>query len=223
MTKNIKQLECDAVLFDLDGVLINSASCIVRHWKAWADLHRLDVDEIMKVAHGVRTVETMRLVAPHLDVEKEAQQFTAREVLDTAGVVAIEGSWQILQALPQDVWAIVTSGSVELAKARLVHANLPVPKILVTADDVKQGKPAPEPYLLGAKRLGIAMERCIVVEDAPVGIKAGRKAGMRVIGIGATHTREELLEQGADVVIDQLTDLEIKETVGGYRLVIRVK
>jgi len=219
----MNQLECDAVLFDLDGVLINSTSCIVRHWKAWADQHSLDVDRIMQVAHGIRTVETMQLVAPHLDVEKEAEQFTAREILDTTGVVAIEGSRQILQALPQDAWAIVTSASSELAKARLVQTNLPVPKILVTADDVKQGKPAPEPYLTGAKRLGIAVEKCIVIEDAPAGIKAGKKAGMRVIATSATHTREELLEQGADMVVDQLADIEIKRAVDEYRLVIQVK
>jgi len=219
----MNQLECDAVLFDLDGVLINSTSCIVRHWKAWADQHSLDVDRIMQVAHGIRTVETMQLVAPHLDVEKEAEQFTAREILDTTGVVAIEGSRQILQALPQDAWAIVTSASSELAKARLVQTNLPVPKILVTADNVKQGKPAPEPYLTGAKRLGIAVEKCIVIEDAPAGIKAGKKAGMRVIATSATHTREELLEQGADMVVDQLADIEIKRAVDEYRLVIQVK
>ncbi len=223
MTKNIKQLECDAVLFDLDGVLIDSTSCIVRHWKAWAGQHSLDLNEIMQAAHGIRTIETMRLVAPHLDVEKEAEQFTAREILDTAGVVAIEGSRHILEALAHDTWAIVTSASSELARARLVQTNLPVPKILVTADDVKRGKPAPEPYLIGAKRLGIAVERCIVIEDAPAGIKAGKRAGMRVIATSATHTREELLEHGADIVVDQLSNLQIKETVGEYRLAIRVK
>jgi sugar-phosphatase len=218
----MSQLVCDAVLFDLDGVLIDSTSCIVRHWKAWADRHCLDLDKIMQVAHGIRTVETMRLVAPHLDVEKEAEQFTAQEVVDTAGVVAIEGSWQILEALPKDVWAIVTSASSGLVKARLMQASLPIPKILVTADDVKQGKPAPEPYLVGAQRLCTAVEKCIVIEDAPAGIEAGQKAGMQVIGIGATHTREELFEKGANIVIDQLTDLKIK-VVDGHCLVIQVE
>jgi len=223
MTQTINQLECDAVLFDLDGVLIDSTSCIVRHWKAWADQHSLDLDKIMQAAHGIRTIETMQLVAPHLDAEKEAEQFTAREILDTAGVVAIEGACQILQALPQNAWAIVTSASSELAKARLLQTNLTVPKILVTADDVKQGKPAPEPYLIGAERLGIAADRCIVIEDAPAGIKAGKKAGMRVIATSATHTQKELYEQGADIVVDQLANLHIKETVGGYRLAIQIK
>lgn len=222
MIKNTNQLVCDAVLFDLDGVLIDSTSCIVRHWQAWADQHCLDVDQIMQVAHGIRTVETMRLVAPYLDVEKEAERFTAQEVIDTVGVVAIEGSLRMLEALPKDVWAIVTSGSSELAKARLMQADLPIPKILVTADDVKRGKPAPEPYLIGAKRLGIAAERCIVIEDAPAGIEAGRKAGMRVIGISSTYAREELFEKGADVVVDRLTNLKI-EVVDGYRLVIQVE
>jgi sugar-phosphatase len=104
---------------------------------------------------------------------------------------------------------IVTSGSTELAKARLERAGLPIPRVLIAADAVTQGKPSPEPYLLGAKQLGLAPERCVVIEDAPAGIEAGRKAGMRIIGIAATHTQAELFEKGADIVAAQLTDIEI--------------
>lgn len=222
MNQNKNQLECDAVLFDLDGVLIDSTSCIVRHWKDWAERHGLDLDEIMQVAHGMRTVETMRRVAPHLDAEKEAAQFTAHEVTDTVGVVAIEGALRTLEKVPEGTWAIVTSGSSELARARLSWVGLPIPQVLVTGDEVKQGKPDPEPYLLGAKRLGVAMGRCVVIEDAPAGIQAGHKAGMRVIGIKATHTREELLEKGAHIVVDQLTQLHIREAGRESRLVIQI-
>ena len=172
-------MECDAVLFDLDGVLIDSTTCIVRHWKQWAERHDLDLNAVMQVAHGIRTIETIRLVAPHLDAEKEEEQFTVLEVADTEGVVAIEGARRLVENLPKDVWAIVTSGSSELAKARLRRAGLPIPHMLVTADEVTHGKPAPEPYLLGAKRLGFAVERCIVIEDAPAGIEAGEKPGCR--------------------------------------------
>jgi sugar-phosphatase len=214
------QLECDAILFDLDGVLIDSTICITRHWEEWAGQHGLEMAAVMRVAHGLRTVETMRLVAPHLDAEKEAERFTAVEVVDTEGVVPIEGAFQLLNGLPDDAWAIVTSGSNELAKARLRRAGLPVPRIFVTGDDVRQGKPAPEPYLVGAERLGRAVERCVVVEDAPAGIEAARAAGMQVIGITTTHSREELL--GAAVIIDQLSALRI--VVGeGRRLALQIE
>jgi sugar-phosphatase len=201
------RVECDAILFDLDGVLIDSRICIVRHWREWAHQHGLDTAAIMQVAHGIRTVETMRLVAPHLDAEEEAERFTAYEVTDTEGVVAIEGASELLNKLPQDVWAIVTSGSKELAMARLRRAGLPIPHTLVTADDVKQGKPSPEPYLVAAKRLGIAPSRCVVVEDAPAGIEAARAAGMQVIATTTTHSRDELPVRGW--VIDQLSALHV--------------
>jgi sugar-phosphatase len=200
------QLECEAILFDLDGVLIDSTSCITRHWEEWTRQHDLEMAAVMQVAHGLRTVETMRLVAPHLDAEKEAERFTAVEVVDTEGVVAIEGALPLLRGLPKGVWAIVTSGSNELAMARLRRAGLPIPRILVSGDDVRQGKPAPEPYLVGAKRLGKAVERCVVIEDAPAGIEAARAAGMRVIGITTTHSWEEL---ECAVVVDRLSAVRI--------------
>jgi len=216
-------LKCDAVLFDLDGVLIDSSSCITRHWKEWADRHDLDLSQIMLVAHGLRSGDTMRLVAPHLDIEAEERQYMAMEEIDHEGVTAIEGARQVLAAIPEDSWAIVTSGSSRLARGRLAYVGLPVPNVLVTAEDVKEGKPSPEPYLLGARRLGAAVEECVVIEDAPAGIRAGKSAGMRVIGIAATHTRQALLEIGADSVIDRLVDLHIFTTADSRRLTIQIE
>jgi sugar-phosphatase len=217
----MRQLECDAILFDLDGVLIDSTSCITRHWEEWTRQHSLDMSAVMQVAHGLRTVETMRLVAPHLDAEKEAERFAAGEVVDTDGVVAIEGALAVLQGLPTDVWTIVTSGSKELALARLKRAGLPIPQTLVSGDEVRHGKPAPEPYLVGAKRLGKAAERCLVIEDAPAGIEAARAAGMQVIGITTTHTQEEL---ECAVVVDRLSALRISAGAGeANRLVIQIE
>ncbi len=161
----------------------------------------------MQVAHGLRTIETMRCVAPHLDLEKEAERFTAIEIVDTEGVVKIKGASQILASLPGHVWAIVTSGSQELAQARLRRAGLPIPEILISGEDVKQGKPAPEPYLLGAKRMGKAVEQCVVVEDSPAGIAAAKAAGMRAIAIASTHSREEL---DCEIVVNQLSGLTIQ-------------
>jgi sugar-phosphatase len=217
----MKQLDCDAVLFDLDGVLIDSTSCIERHWAAWARRHGLDLTTVMQAAHGVRTIETMRLVAPHLDVEAEAARFTACEAADTDDVVVIEGAARLLSCLPHDAWAVVTSGSEGLARARLARGGLPAPKTLVTADDVRLGKPAPEPYLVGAERLGIPVARCVVVEDAPAGIEAARAAGMRVIGVASTHAPKALM--GTVAVTSQLSDLSIAANEGdGSRLTIRI-
>ncbi len=216
------RLACDAILFDLDGVLIDSTPCIVRHWQHWADRHGLDLATIMQHAHGVRTVETMRAVAPHLDVAAEAEQFTVREVADTDGVVAIEGAAALLAALPADDWGIVTSGSTALARARLTRAGLPIPRVLITAEQVSQGKPAPDPYLAGAARLGLPVERCIVIEDAPAGVTSGVAAGMRVVGVGSTHSCAELPAVGATVVTDSLTGLQVLAASQGNHLTIKV-
>jgi sugar-phosphatase len=215
------QIECDAVLFDLDGVLIDSSRCIVRHWRAWADQHGLDLAAIMRTAHGMRTVETMRLVAPHLDVEEDAERFEAGEVADTEGVLEIAGAATLLRTLPPDAWAIVTSASPKLAVARLRRVGLPLPRTLVTADDVRQGKPAPEPYLLAAEQMGLTPDRCVVVEDSPAGIEAARAAGMPVIAITTTHAPEQLRRYGW--LIERLCALDI--TPGGEsgrRLVIQI-
>ena len=217
----MKELACGALLFDLDGVLIDSTNCIIRHWATWADLHGLELSEVMEVAHGLRTVETMRLVAPHLDIEAEAERHTAREIADTDGIVAIGGALRLVDGLPDDAWAVVTSGGAELAKARLRRAGLPVPTILVTADDVLHGKPAPDPYLLGAERLGVPVEQCVAVEDAPSGLQSARAAGMRAIGVASTHSREEL--HRATVIVDRLSALSLIENDGsGQRLLIQV-
>ena len=205
------QIECDALLFDLDGVLIDSGNCVKRHWEDWARQHGIEMADVMRVAHGIRTIETMRIVAPHLDAEEEAERFKAAEVADTEGVTATEGALALLEVLPGDAWAIVTSGSRELALARLKTAGLSVPNVLVSGDDVRQGKPSPEPYLVGASRLGKPSHNCLVIEDAPAGIEAARAAGMQVVGIAATHFQEEL---NCSVVVDRLSALHIQVLEG---------
>jgi len=214
-------MECDAVLFDLDGVLIDSSRCIERHWRAWAQQHGLDLAAIMRTAHGIRMVETMRRVAPHLDIEGEAERFEAGELADTQGVVEIAGAAALLRSLPADAWAIVTSASAALAVVRLRAVGLPIPRTLVAAHDVKQGKPAPEPYLLAAQRMGLVADRCVVVEDSPAGIEAAHAAGMGVIEITTTHAREQLPQYGW--VIDRLPALHIAPGEGrGRRMVIEI-
>lgn len=215
------RLECDTFLFDLDGVLIDSSSCVERHWRAWAGEHGIDMAAIMANAHGRRTVETIRIVAPHLDYEKEAEQLTAIEVADSEGVFAMPGASSLLSKLPRNAWALVTSASRELALARLEYTGLPVPEIMVTAEDVEDGKPAPEPYLLGAKRMGLPPDRCVVVEDAPAGIQSARAAGMRVIAVATTHKKQDLVD--VEGVIESLDAMDV--SLGdsrGFRLVIGI-
>ncbi len=125
-------------------------------------------------------------------------------------------------ALPDDAWTIVTSGGSALARARLTAVGLPIPGALVTGDDVIRGKPAPDPYLIGAERLGVPVARCVVIEDAPAGVASGKAAGMRVVGIASTHRHEELLESGADMVAERLTHLDIRRASAGRRLSVQV-
>jgi sugar-phosphatase len=199
--------DCDAVLFDLDGVLVDSAMCVERHWRRWAAEHSLDGDEVMGFVHGRPTVETIRLVAPHLPAEAEAARLNANEAFDTEGVVAILGAARLVRSIPRNAWAIATSGTRDTALTRLQHTGLPVPSVLITADDVKRGKPDPEAYLLAATELDVAPARCVVVEDAPAGISAGQAAGMRVVALVTTHSRAALGE--ADAIAARLAAIQI--------------
>ena len=214
-----KQIECTAILFDLDGVLIDSTENITRHWQDWAQLHNLDLDAIMQVMHGRRTIETIQIVAPHLPIEDETQRFDAIEVVDTQGVVTIDGALALLTSLPPDAWTIVTSGSRGVATARLQSQGLPVPKLMVTAEDVVNGKPHPEPYLLGATVLGLSVDQCVVIEDSPAGLAAASAAGMRTVAVASTHAVHEL--ESATAVARQLRDIQVVAGIND-RLAIRI-
>lgn len=180
-------LHCDAILFDLDGTLVDSHEVVVRYWKRFADEHGLDVNRILAVSHGRRTAETIRQFVPDIDADAAALAFNRAEELDTDGVAQIAGAAELLRALPADRWTIVTSCPRGLARARLTAAGLPVPGSIVTSEEVRRGKPAPDCFLLGAQRLGVAPERCLVFEDAEAGLAAGRAAGMQVVQVGGTE------------------------------------
>ena len=193
---------CQAVLFDLDGVLVDSTPCVTRTWSAWAREHGLDPEYVVHVAHGQRTIETVRKVAPQLDAQRETDLLEQRELNDTDGLRVLPGAKDLLTTLPADRYTIVTSGTRQLATKRLQIAGLPVPAKMITADDVTRGKPDPQPYLAGAAALGFEPEACIVFEDAPSGIRSAKSGGMKAVALTTTYPRDQLLE--ADLVIPSL-------------------
>jgi sugar-phosphatase len=207
---------CSAILFDLDGVLVDSTPQVDREWREWAARKGVDGDAVMAIAHGVRTVEVIRRVAPHLDAEVEAAAIEDHEAHDQRGVRVMPGAADLLRLIPDGRWGVVTSGSRPLASNRLRYCGLPVPEVLVTSDDVVNGKPDPEPYLKGAAGLGFMPAECLVIEDAPAGIQSARAGGMRVIGIASTYPAARLRE--ADAVIRGFQDLSVQ--VKDERLIV---
>ncbi len=189
------------LLCDLDGVLVDSTASIARVYVAWAARHGLDGELVVATAQGVPAREVVRSCAPELDAVAESALIEAAHVADDR-IVAIEGARELLADTPPDRIAVVTSGSDALAAARLRVTGLRVPPVLVTADMVARGKPDPEGYLRAAELLGADVAACVVLEDAPAGVAAGRAAGMRVIGVLTSHSRDELT--GADAYVEDL-------------------
>ena len=209
---------CQAILFDLDGVLVDSTPCVTRVWRSWAEQHGLDANYVVHVAHGQRTIETVRKVAPHLDAQSEAGRIERQEIDDTEGLRVLPGAKELLAVLVLERYAIVTSGTRQLATARLQAAGLPVPSIMITADDVRRGKPDPEPYVAGAHHLGIEPKKCLVFEDAPSGLRSAKSAGMIAIGVPTTYQPEELAE--ADAVIPSLQAVMVMIAAHGLTIVL---
>jgi len=184
-------------LFDMDGTLVNSAAIVERVWGGFAERHGLDPADIMPVAHGRRAIETVRIFAPSLvDPQAEAAALEHAERADTDGLLPIAGAAALIAAIPAGRWALVTSADAPLARTRLVACGLPVPKIFITAESVKNGKPDPECYRLGAAGLGLDPRDCIAFEDAQAGITAAAAAGARVVAVASTQSAEALEGQG---------------------------
>ena len=181
-----------AVLFDLDGVLVDSTAVVERVWKAWAREQAVPAADVLAVAHGRIARDVVAIVAPHLDAEQQALQIARREARDCGGLAAIPGALECVDVARQGPWAVVTSGRRNLASARLAAAGLPVPEVLVTADDVINGKPDPEPYERACRQLAIPAAKCLVIEDSPAGIQAAKRAGMTVLAVTTTHGASSL-------------------------------
>lgn len=208
------RIRCRAILFDLDGVLVDSAACVRKVCTDWAIARRLDPAWVIQVGQGRRVQDTIRAVAPHLDVDEEAAELIEIESRTTEGLKPVEGAQALIASLPPGTWAVVTSGARAVAMLRLRHVGLPIPPALITADDVEQGKPHPEGYLAAAHALGEEPQSCVVVEDAPPGIEAACSAGMRSIGIAGTFPPSALAK--ATIVMPALRALRVAE-VGGAR------
>ncbi len=202
-----------AFLFDMDGTLLNSIAAAERVWSIWAERHGLDVAAFLTTIHGARAIDTItRQALPGVDPEVEAHWITEAELNDVDGVVAIDGAVAFLNSLPGDQWALVTSAPRELALRRLQAAGIQPPAVLVTAEDVAVGKPDPACYVLGAQRLGVPVQDCLVFEDATVGIRAAEAAGADVMVVTSTHLKPMLTEYPS---IDGYGQLRAQRTTDG--------
>jgi mannitol-1-/sugar-/sorbitol-6-phosphatase len=194
-----------AVLFDLDGVLVESREATERVWLDWAASNGIDEASLRSAMHGVRSVEVVRALRPELDAVVEAESIERRQAGDLDGLLAIPGAAEALGALRDDRVAVVTSATRPLAEARLGAVGIAPPAVVVYADDVARGKPDPEGYRTAAERLGVNAAEALVVEDSPPGIEAGRAAGAATVAVTSTHGAAELA--AADVVIGTLEEL----------------
>lgn len=205
------EVTCSGLLFDLDGVLVDSTPAVARVWTKWALSHGFDPEETVRLAHGRPSLATIRDLLPKADFVAENEVVLRGEIEDTAGVVPLPGARELLDSLPADRWAIVTSCARPLAEVRLRAAGLPVPRRLLTSDDVTNGKPSPEPYLKGAALLGLPAPKCLVFEDAPAGVLAGKAAGALVVAFRTTSTDPELKAAGADWIVQGCSSLTVVE------------
>lgn len=200
----------EAVLFDIDGTLVDSTGAVVRTWKTWAAGRGIDVEEVLRVCHGRRTEDTVALFLPVEQQAAAVAELEQMELSDLDDVIALPATRTLLRDLATDRWAAVTSGSRALMRARLAAAGLPIPEVLISAGDVSAGKPDPEGYLKAAGALGYDIARCLVVEDAPAGIRAGRAAGAHTLAVATSHDTSEL--SSADVVVPDLTACTLERT-----------
>jgi sugar-phosphatase len=217
----MSQIRCAALLFDLDGVLINSTPAVARVWHRWAIEHGFNPEEVVARAHGRPSLTTVREYLPGADYEAENREVERREIEDLDGVVPLPGAFALLARLPLDRWTIVTSSTRPLAEVRLRAAGLPLPKKFITSSDITRGKPDPEPYLKGASVLGFPPADCVVLEDVPAGVRAGKDAGAKVIAFKTTVQPSALREAGADWILNDCRDILLLDS--GEELNLQLK
>ena len=215
-TSSIAQIRCKGVLFDMDGILVSSLGSVERSWTMWAELRGVDPERTCKIAHGRRAIDTIAMLRPDLDPEIELKIIEDREVEDNEDLTVLPGVLNLLAALPQNRWTVVTSATERLARARMAAGGVPAPERLVTADFVTRGKPHPEPFLAGAAMLGFAPEDCVVFEDSSSGARAGRAAGCTVVATTFSHPVESL--DAAHYLVTDLTGITVESVGDGIAL-----
>ena len=218
MIEKTTEIHCAALLFDLDGVLIDSTPAVARVWRRWATEHGFDPEEVVARAHGRPSLTTVREYLPNADHDAENREVERREIEDLTGVVPLPGALQLLASLPTDRWTIVTSCTRPLAEVRIKAAGLPVPDKMITSNDITLGKPHPEPFLKGAAVLGFPAEECVVFEDVPAGVLAGKAAGARVIALTTTFQESALRDAGADWILNDCADVRVADRKPGLVL-----
>jgi sugar-phosphatase len=204
------KVSTQALLFDMDGVLINSIPAVERVWSRWAAERGFNVQEVLRHAHGRPSIATLRDLLPDADHEAENRIVEQAEIDDVADIVPLPGVKELLAALPHDRWAIVTSCTRPLAEVRIRAAGLPTPELFITANEIMHGKPNAEPYLKGAAGLGFSPQECIVVEDALAGIASGKNAGARVIAFTTTASMDDLVVAKPDWMLRDCSAIRLE-------------
>jgi sugar-phosphatase len=204
------------LLFDMDGVLVSSIGSVVRCWQRWAVKYGVPGGESFEVPHGQRAVDIITMLRPDIDPQEGLRVIEDLEMEDLADLTVLPGVKTLLESLPPERWAIVTSATKRLLLGRLTAAGLPIPERIISGDMVERGKPHPEPYIRGAELLGLRPAECVVVEDAPSGVGAGVAAGCRVLGVLGTHSLEELHE--ASWVVGSLEPMAVITNSSGLEL-----
>ena len=214
------KISCQAILFDMDGVLIDSTPAVARVWWKWALERGLDPETVVHMAHGRPSRTTIGELLPNSDIDAEDREVERREMEDIEGLVLLPGAQALLSSLPLDRWTIATSCTRPLAEVRLRAVGLPIPTNLITSNDVKNGKPHPEPYQKAASILGFSASDCIVIEDAPAGVRAGKAAGARVIAFPTTMAVHHLESAGADWIVANCDAITAHNGNGGLLLTL---
>ncbi len=208
---------CSALLFDMDGVLVDSTAAVARTWTSWAIKQGMDPEYVIKAAHGRTSFASLQAILPQESDavhRREDAVLQQSELSDVADIVALPGARELLAAIPPGQFAVVTSAIRELAEVRLRAAGLlELTRHLVSASDIERSKPDPEPYLKGAAALGFSAAQCIVVEDAPSGVRSGKDAGCRVLAIRTTTHDSELLAEGADWIVNDCASIRLAAPV----------
>ena len=209
-------LRAEALLLDMDGTLVHSTTEVETVWRLWCQSHRLDPEPVLAMCHGMRSREVIRALAPQLDLAREVALLDELEIQHAGVAEPIAGARAVLAALPAECWALVTSASQRVARHRLASAGLPLPlpRLLIGAEDVVRGKPDPEPYLLAARQLGLAPADCLVFEDAPAGIRSALQAGCQVVQIGG----DKRLDDGVRARLEDWRQIRLTEDEAGLQL-----